>query len=77
MIFQDIWLIGLDALCTLSLTSLLFYYAFRDAFIDYWVKNNMITMDMATQIFSILKQPDQKYLTQVRFLSSVIFPVSG
>jgi len=44
-------------------------YAFRNAFIDYWVNNNMMTMDIATQIFTILKQPDRKYLTQVHFLS--------
>ena len=27
----------------------------------------MLTMDIATQIFKILKQPDLKYLTQVLF----------
>uniref|UniRef100_F6H607 EF-hand domain-containing protein n=1 Tax=Vitis vinifera TaxID=29760 RepID=F6H607_VITVI len=39
----------------------------RDAFVDYWVNGNMLTMDIATQIFKILKQPDLKYLTQVDF----------
>ncbi|XP_058094615.1 serine/threonine protein phosphatase 2A regulatory subunit B''beta-like isoform X1 [Magnolia sinica] len=39
----------------------------RDAFIDYWVNGNMMMMDIATQIFTILKQPDQKYLTQEDF----------
>jgi hypothetical protein len=37
----------------------------RDAFLDYWINGNMLTLDIATQIFTILKQPDLKYLTQV------------
>lgn len=36
----------------------------RDAFIDYWVRSNMLTMDLATQIYTILKQQDRKYLTK-------------
>uniref|UniRef100_A0A2P2LTT7 Calcium ion binding protein n=1 Tax=Rhizophora mucronata TaxID=61149 RepID=A0A2P2LTT7_RHIMU len=40
----------------------------RDAFIKYWVDGNMLTMDTATQIFHILKQPDCKYLTQADFI---------
>ncbi|XP_022719040.1 serine/threonine protein phosphatase 2A regulatory subunit B''beta-like isoform X1 [Durio zibethinus] len=39
----------------------------RDAFIDYWVNSNMLTRDIATQIYTILKQPDLKYLTQDDF----------
>ncbi|KAH9698761.1 putative serine/threonine protein phosphatase 2A regulatory subunit B''gamma [Citrus sinensis] len=39
----------------------------QDAFVDYWVNGSMLTMDTATQIFSILKQPDLKYLTQEDF----------
>ncbi|KAJ3693159.1 hypothetical protein LUZ60_012254 [Juncus effusus] len=39
----------------------------RDAFVDYWINKNMITMDTATQIYNILKQPNQKYLTQEDF----------
>ncbi|XP_010905824.1 serine/threonine protein phosphatase 2A regulatory subunit B''beta [Elaeis guineensis] len=39
----------------------------RDAFVDYWINSNMITMDIATQIFTILKQPDHEYLTQEDF----------
>nr|XP_010906785.1 serine/threonine protein phosphatase 2A regulatory subunit B''beta [Elaeis guineensis]XP_010906786.1 serine/threonine protein phosphatase 2A regulatory subunit B''beta [Elaeis guineensis] len=39
----------------------------RDAFVDYWVNSNMMTRDIATQIFIILKQPDRKYLTQEDF----------
>ncbi|XP_010550352.1 PREDICTED: probable serine/threonine protein phosphatase 2A regulatory subunit B''delta [Tarenaya hassleriana] len=39
----------------------------REAFIEYWVKGNMLTMDIATQIFKILKQPDQNYLVQDDF----------
>ncbi|XP_022149824.1 serine/threonine protein phosphatase 2A regulatory subunit B''beta-like [Momordica charantia] len=39
----------------------------RDGFIDYWITGNMLTLDIATQIFKILKQPDLKYLTQDDF----------
>ncbi|URD79501.1 serine threonine-protein phosphatase 2A regulatory subunit B [Musa troglodytarum] len=39
----------------------------RDAFIVYWVNGNMMTKDIATQIFTILKQADRKYLTQEDF----------
>ncbi|KAL8130528.1 hypothetical protein V2J09_019683 [Rumex salicifolius] len=39
----------------------------RDAFVDYWVNGNMLTMDTATQIFTILKQSDNKYLTKDDF----------
>ncbi|MBA0732781.1 hypothetical protein Gogos_016848 [Gossypium gossypioides] len=39
----------------------------RDAFVKYWVDGNMLTMDIGTQIFEILKRPGCKYLTQVDF----------
>ncbi|XP_065873891.1 serine/threonine protein phosphatase 2A regulatory subunit B''alpha [Euphorbia lathyris] len=39
----------------------------RDAFIKYWVDGNMLAMDVATCIFNILKQPENKYLTQADF----------
>ncbi|KAK9288332.1 hypothetical protein L1049_016783 [Liquidambar formosana] len=39
----------------------------RDAFINYWVRSNMLTMDIATQIYKILKKPDRKYITQDDF----------
>ncbi|RZC80227.1 hypothetical protein C5167_042802 [Papaver somniferum] len=39
----------------------------RDAFVDYWVNGNMLTMDIATQIFTVLKPPDRRYLTQEDF----------
>lgn len=39
----------------------------RDAFIDYWVNGNLLIMDTASQIFTILKQPDLKYLRQDDF----------
>ncbi|KAI8007233.1 Serine/threonine protein phosphatase 2A regulatory subunit B''beta [Camellia lanceoleosa] len=39
----------------------------RDSFADYWVNGNMLTKDIANQIFSILKQPDLKYVTQDDF----------
>ncbi|XP_076906951.1 serine/threonine protein phosphatase 2A regulatory subunit B''beta-like [Bidens hawaiensis] len=38
----------------------------KDAFVDFWV-NNMLTKDKATQIFTLLKQPDLKCLTQEDF----------
>ncbi|CAD5164241.1 unnamed protein product [Musa acuminata subsp. malaccensis] len=39
----------------------------RDAFVEYWINSNMMTKDIATQIFTILKQADRKYLTQEDF----------
>ncbi|CAN1192880.1 Serine/threonine protein phosphatase 2A regulatory subunit B''alpha [Linum perenne] len=39
----------------------------RDAFIKYWVTSNMLTMDMATQVFEILKQPGRRYITKADF----------
>ncbi|KAL8159663.1 hypothetical protein V2J09_001200 [Rumex salicifolius] len=39
----------------------------RDAFVGYWVNRNMLTMDTATQIFTIMKQPHCRYLTQEDF----------
>ncbi|XP_065852314.1 serine/threonine protein phosphatase 2A regulatory subunit B''beta-like [Euphorbia lathyris] len=39
----------------------------RDAFVNYWIHGKMLTLDIATQIFKILKQPDLKYLTQEDF----------
>ncbi|GJM84804.1 hypothetical protein PR202_ga00510 [Eleusine coracana subsp. coracana] len=39
----------------------------RDAFVDYWINDNKITMDMASQIFEILRKPGYSYLTQDDF----------
>ncbi|KAH1259495.1 Serine/threonine protein phosphatase 2A regulatory subunit B''beta [Glycine max] len=39
----------------------------RKTFIDYWINGNMLTKDIATQIYTILKQPQLKYLTQDDF----------
>ncbi|GJT67323.1 serine/threonine protein phosphatase 2A regulatory subunit B''beta-like protein [Tanacetum coccineum] len=39
----------------------------RDAFVEFWVHGNMLTKDIATQIFTLLKQPDLRYLTQEDF----------
>ncbi|CAI9773114.1 unnamed protein product [Fraxinus pennsylvanica] len=39
----------------------------REAFVDYWINGNMLTKDTATQIYTLLKQPDFKYLTQDDF----------
>ncbi|KAL8533359.1 hypothetical protein ACS0TY_009663 [Phlomoides rotata] len=41
----------------------------RDAFVDYWINGNMLSKDIATQLFTILKQPDLKYLVQDDFKS--------
>ncbi|KAA3480849.1 serine/threonine protein phosphatase 2A regulatory subunit B''beta-like isoform X1 [Gossypium australe] len=39
----------------------------RDQFVNYWIGGNMLTVDLATQIYTILKQPDCRYLTQDDF----------
>ncbi|XP_010524951.1 PREDICTED: serine/threonine protein phosphatase 2A regulatory subunit B''beta [Tarenaya hassleriana] len=39
----------------------------REAFIDYWINGNMLILDMTTQIFKILKQPNQNYLVKDDF----------
>ncbi|KAG0477748.1 hypothetical protein HPP92_012467 [Vanilla planifolia] len=39
----------------------------RNSFIDYWITRNTMTMDIASHIFNILKQPDNKYLSQEDF----------
>ncbi|XP_074292791.1 serine/threonine protein phosphatase 2A regulatory subunit B''beta-like [Silene latifolia] len=39
----------------------------RDAFVDYWVNGNLLTMDIAMQIYTILKQPDHMFLSQDDF----------
>ncbi|MED6134546.1 hypothetical protein PIB30_037918 [Stylosanthes scabra] len=39
----------------------------REQFIDYWVRGNMLAMDLATQIYTILKQPYRTYLVQDDF----------
>ncbi|CAO2833167.1 unnamed protein product [Amaranthus hypochondriacus] len=39
----------------------------RDAFVDYWVNGNMLTLDIYSQIYTIMKQPDHKFLTQDDF----------
>ncbi|XVF28586.1 hypothetical protein REPUB_Repub15cG0042600 [Reevesia pubescens] len=39
----------------------------RDQFVNYWIGGNMLTMDLATQIYTVLKQPHCRYLTQDDF----------
>ncbi|CAN1245177.1 Serine/threonine protein phosphatase 2A regulatory subunit B''alpha, partial [Linum grandiflorum] len=39
----------------------------REAFIKYWVENNMLTMDISTQIFEILKKPERRFLSKIDF----------
>jgi hypothetical protein len=40
-------------------------YNFREAFTDFWVNSNLMSMDSATQVFKILKQQNRNYLTKV------------
>ncbi|KAL8166668.1 hypothetical protein V2J09_008167 [Rumex salicifolius] len=39
----------------------------RDAFVDFWINGNVFTMDTATQVFTIMKQPHRRYLIQDDF----------
>ncbi|MCO5592340.1 hypothetical protein L7F22_046341 [Adiantum nelumboides] len=39
----------------------------RTAFVDYWMRDNLITADTATRIFHVLKQLGKSYLTQEDF----------
>ncbi|RLN08777.1 serine/threonine protein phosphatase 2A regulatory subunit B' [Panicum miliaceum] len=39
----------------------------REAFIDFWVNSNLMSMDSATQVFTILKQQNRNYLTKEDF----------
>lgn len=39
----------------------------RNAFVDFWMRDNLISADMATRIFHVLKQPGKSYLTQEDF----------
>ncbi|CAN1765711.1 Probable serine/threonine protein phosphatase 2A regulatory subunit B''gamma [Linum perenne] len=39
----------------------------RDQFVQYWVEGNFLTMDLATQIYTVLKQPENEYLSQEDF----------
>ncbi|GAY60742.1 EF hand family protein expressed [Citrus sinensis] len=39
----------------------------RDQFVDYWMRGNLLTKDLATRIYIILKRPDRSYLTQDDF----------
>ncbi|WZZ13838.1 hypothetical protein YC2023_106927 [Brassica napus] len=39
----------------------------RDAFVKYWVDGHMLAMDLASQIYNILRQPGCEYLRQADF----------
>ncbi|XP_073297600.1 serine/threonine protein phosphatase 2A regulatory subunit B''beta-like [Primulina huaijiensis] len=39
----------------------------RDAFVNFWINGNILTKDIGTQIYTVLKQPDLKYLVQDDF----------
>ncbi|GFP81740.1 probable serine/threonine protein phosphatase 2a regulatory subunit b''gamma [Phtheirospermum japonicum] len=39
----------------------------RDAFVNYWINGNMLTKDIATQIYTLLKQPNVKHMAQDDF----------
>ena len=47
----------------------------RDAFIKYWVDGHMLAMDVASQIYNILRQPGCEYLRQV-YLIAKDYPLS-
>eukprot|EP00897_Mesotaenium_endlicherianum_P010275 jgi/Mesen1/9276/ME000060S08713 len=39
----------------------------RDKFLKAWVENNLLTADMATRVFAVLKEADKNYITQEDF----------
>ncbi|KAL5230530.1 hypothetical protein ABZP36_029306 [Zizania latifolia] len=57
--FSSVLFKKIDAGCSGTVT--------RDAFVDYWINDNKITMDTASQIFEILRKPGYNYLTQEDF----------
>jgi len=62
-------------LLPVELMSLFLNIYCRDQFIDYWIRGNMLAMDLTTQIYTILKQPYRTYLAQVCFLLYAVIPV--
>ncbi|KAL5225947.1 hypothetical protein ABZP36_012586 [Zizania latifolia] len=58
-VFSTVLFKKIDAGCSGTVT--------RDAFVDYWINDNKITMDTASQIFEILRKPGYNYLTQEDF----------
>ncbi|CAL4933605.1 unnamed protein product [Urochloa decumbens] len=57
--FSSVLFNKIDVACTGTVS--------RDAFVEYWINDNKITMDMASQIFEILRKPGNNYLTQDDF----------
>jgi len=45
----------------------------REKFVEYWVDQNMLAMDTATRIFTVLKQPDKNFLRQVHSFTFITF----
>lgn len=39
----------------------------RDQFVQYWLDSNLLSMDLATKVFNLLKQTDKNFLTQDDF----------
>ncbi|KAK5805119.1 hypothetical protein PVK06_032771 [Gossypium arboreum] len=39
----------------------------RDQFVNYWIGGNILTMDLVTRVYTVLKQPHCRYLTQGDF----------
>ncbi|BBN11704.1 serine/threonine-protein phosphatase 2A regulatory subunit B'' [Marchantia polymorpha subsp. ruderalis] len=39
----------------------------KEQFLKYWTEKNMLTTDLVTRVFQVLKQPDKNYLTQDDF----------
>ncbi|KAG8091967.1 hypothetical protein GUJ93_ZPchr0012g20496 [Zizania palustris] len=58
-VFSTVLFKKIDAGCSGTVT--------RDAFVDYWINDNKITMDTASQLFEILRKPGYNYLTQEDF----------
>ncbi|ONM05886.1 Serine/threonine protein phosphatase 2A regulatory subunit B''alpha [Zea mays] len=54
----------IDVECTRTVSR---YDFDMDAFVEYWINDNKVTMDMASQIFEILRKPGYTYLTQDDF----------
>ncbi|OEL21066.1 Serine/threonine protein phosphatase 2A regulatory subunit B''alpha [Dichanthelium oligosanthes] len=60
--FSSVLFKKIDVACTGTVS--------RDAFVEYWINDNKITMDMASQIFEILRKPGYNYLTQLSYAPS-------
>lgn len=39
----------------------------RDQFVDYWIGGNLLSMDLTTRIYTVLRKPDCRYLSKEDF----------